>query len=130
MPLRDGHAKRHLGLDRNIAPRRTAGRDGLYIYAAGAVFRGNRRRGPARAFILCQSPPTPIPVSPQTARPAVWSSGEQIVEIPLDEFKLRRPYIESLRIRGRFSRQLYIDELGLVDDAQQFTEKHLGAYTL
>ena len=44
-------------------------------------------------------------------------AGEQIVEIPLDEFKLRRPYIESLRIRGPFSRQLYIDELGLVDDA-------------
>lgn len=85
---------------------------------------------PHGLLFYVNAPPPQSPVSPQTARPAMWSSGEQIVEIPLDEFKLRRPYIESLRIRGRFSRQLYIDELDLVDDAQQFTEKHLGAYTL
>ena len=44
------------------------------------------------------------------------NSGWQIVEIPLDEFGLRRPYIESLQLKGRFSGRLFIDDLGLIAD--------------
>lgn len=40
--------------------------------------------------------------------------GWQVMEIPLDEFKVHRPYIESLRIRGRFSGRLFIDDFRLV----------------
>jgi hypothetical protein len=41
-------------------------------------------------------------------------AGWQIVDIPLAEFGLRRPYIESLRMRGRFSGRLLIDDFHLV----------------
>ncbi len=41
-------------------------------------------------------------------------TGWQIVEIPLAELELSYPYIESLRLKGRFSGRLFIDDVALV----------------
>lgn len=41
-------------------------------------------------------------------------SGWQLVDIPLTEFDLSQPYIESLRIRGRVAGHVWIDDLRLV----------------
>jgi len=44
-------------------------------------------------------------------------SGWQVVEIPFDEIPLRPSYIESLRLWGRFSGRLYVDDVRVVPNA-------------
>lgn len=41
-------------------------------------------------------------------------AGWQQVEVPLDVFELAHPYIESLRLRGRFAGRFWIDDLRFV----------------
>ena len=67
-------------------------------------------------FINDRPPQSLLTADRETGGVQFDRTGWQIVEIPLRDFKLRRPYIESLQFKGRFAGQFYIDDLGLVAD--------------